>query len=107
VSGKVTLDGKAMTLGTVMFVPETGRAGSGVIGSDGSYRLTTYEPDDGALVGLHKISVAIPEGSETRSARAAVAIPRKYMSPESSGLTFDVKAGVENQVDLQLTSAPP
>jgi hypothetical protein len=89
VSGLVTLDGKPMTQGTVMFVPEIGRAGSGVIGADGSYQLTTYKPDDGALVGHHKISVAIPEGSETRSARAIAAIPRRYMSAESSGLTFE------------------
>jgi hypothetical protein len=106
VSGVVTLDGKPMTQGTVMFVPETGRAGLGVIGSDGAYQLTTYKPDDGALVGHHKVSVAIPEGSETRPTRSIV-IPRRYMSAESSGLTFEVKAGAENRIDLKLTTAPP
>lgn len=107
VSGMVTLDGKPMTTGTVMFVPDTGRAAVGVIEPDGTYRLSTYRPDDGALVGRHKVSVAIPEGSETRSVRAAVAIPPRYMSPESSGLTFEVLAGTENQADWKLTSAPP
>jgi hypothetical protein len=106
VSGIVTLDGKPLTRGTVMFVPAAGRAGTGVIAADGSYQLTTYQPDDGALVGSHKVSVAIPLGSETAPA-AASPIPQRYSSAESSGLTFEVKAGEENRIDLKLTTAPP
>lgn len=106
VLGVVTLDGKPLTRGTVMFVPETGRAGTGVIAADGSYTLTTYQPDDGALVGRHKVSVAIPLGSETASAQASP-IPQRYMSADSSGLAFEVKAGEENRIDLKLTTAPP
>jgi hypothetical protein len=77
-----------------------------VITSDGSYQLTTYKPDDGALVGNHKVSVAIPLGSETGPATVSP-IPQRYASAESSGLAFEVKAGEENRIDLKLTTAPP
>ena len=106
VSGVVTLDDKPLTRGTVMFVPTSGRAGIGIIGPSGEFRLSTYHTDDGALVGHHKVSVSIPDDRELNTKPTIAGIPRRYMSAESSGLVAEVKAGEENVVDLKLTSAP-
>src|SRR5262245_11925796 len=62
VHGVVTYKGKPVTTGLVMFVPTAGGPGaSGKIGRDGSYRLTTYKPDDGAVPGTHTVTVSAYE----------------------------------------------
>lgn len=66
VSGKVTAEGTAVTGGTITFVPigdgktPPGKPASGAIQSDGSFKLTTYEPNDGAVVGKHQVSFSPP-----------------------------------------------
>src|SRR5260370_767749 len=57
VTGKVTIGGKAVTGGKIMFYPESGRMALGEIGPDGSYSLTTFKPGDGALVGPHRVAI--------------------------------------------------
>src|SRR4051794_9371353 len=59
VSGKVTYQGKPVPLGTITFIPNTpgARNATGVIGSDGSYRLQTENPGDGAAPGDYKVTI--------------------------------------------------
>lgn len=113
VAGTVTIDGEPLTSGLVTFWPEGGRTAKGYIQEDGTYTLGTYERADGATPGLHKISITFvskeppnrPNFDAPEPPRRQVApspIPRKYTNPNSSGLTFDVKAGEDNQVSLEL-----
>jgi hypothetical protein len=116
VHGKVTIDGEPMKKGKVMFAPvareglNSGRPAFGVIKQDGSFVLSTYGEDDGAVVGNHWVSVANGElaadgASLGRTNRAGgktnkqnfkhIRFPRK---------TVPVVAGQENQIDIQLTS---
>lgn len=62
VYGTVTYNGQPLPRGNISFAPDsaTGRAASGVI-VDGSYSLTTLDPDDGALPGQYKVSVIAKE----------------------------------------------
>src|SRR5689334_8120728 len=60
VHGKVTIDGKSLFQGKVMFAPvakgdsvHPGKPAWGKIQSDGTFRLTTLKPEDGAVVGEH------------------------------------------------------
>src|SRR5262245_4436516 len=64
VRGTVTLDGKPLSGAMVTFVPaeEKGRAASGATQADGSFRLTTFKPDDGALPGDYKVMVRFDQG---------------------------------------------
>jgi hypothetical protein len=103
VSGTVTLDGKLVQGGHVSFIPERGRSANGVIGSDGTFELTTYSPKDGATIGKHRVAVFVTDGkaSELDSDVASLA-PARYQSAETSGITWDVKSGEDNQVQLQL-----
>jgi hypothetical protein len=58
VSGVVSYLGKPLTAGSVTFVPaDGGPPAVGDIGKDGRYRLTTFDTNDGALLGNHRIAV--------------------------------------------------
>ena len=107
VSGKVTYRGKALSTGTVMFVPGEGPAATGEIGNDGTYKLTTYKTDDGAVIGLHKVTITALQGMdgalpELRSGTPGPLVPAKYLNAESSGLTADVKPKTNNEVNFDL-----
>jgi hypothetical protein len=91
VEGVVTLDGKPFSGATVTFVPAggNGRTANGLSEVDGSFRLTTFKPDDGALPGEYKITVSYiePDKSaehgdpETMDNKAKMAMFTR-MSPE-------------------------
>jgi hypothetical protein len=93
--GTVTLDGKPLDKGTILFVPSRGRASSGEIRSDGTFTLSTYGVDDGAIVGDNKVAVFIAMDSEQEGEHASP-IPQRYASPSTSGLTFKVKPDQAN-----------
>jgi hypothetical protein len=110
VSGIVTVDGVPVTNGTIMFVPADGKGAIGSIGSDGRYTLTTYKPDDGALVGHHKVTIhATKVGAgtmvpatfeeEMKGMKGKILVPGKveWIVPEkySQLATTDLTATVE------------
>ena len=110
VEGTVTLNGQPLTSGIVTFFPEAGRSARGIIQSDGTFALGTYEKADGALVGMHKVTV-VAQGSSNRpnfdsdnvrQSASASPIPVQYANPTSSGLTFEVKAGEVNHPTFDL-----
>ena len=106
VTGKVTYKGKPVPNGTVMFVPEKGPAATGEIGTDGTYTLTTYSKNDGAVLGKHKIAVtALADMSgrmpEDRNPLPPPIVPEKYLDQDKSGLTREIKEG-PNTVNLEL-----
>lgn len=98
VEGTVTIDGKPLPAGTVMFIPEgSGPYATGKVDKDGKYRAEVIE-------GRHLIAVSsvdYPEGPEGPVVQLA---PSMYSSEQTSGLSAEVKAGAENKVDLALVS---
>src|SRR5436190_1962139 len=93
VHGKVMLDGKPLTSGTVMTLPPAGRGAAGVI-QDGDFDLKT-NGKEGAVAGTHKVGVSAneqPQGAGPEAPAGKSLIPDKYTNPNSSGLTIDVKA---------------
>lgn len=108
VEGKITVNGKPVPNGTVMFVPvETGAPATGEIRPDGTYRMTTYSDGDGAVVGKHQVSItALADMQnrlpEDRTPLPPPIIPHKYLHRGTSGLTADVKAGEVNTIDFDL-----
>jgi hypothetical protein len=110
VTGTVTLDGKPLTIGAVVFTPERGRAATGHLQSDGSYALGTYRPGDGAVLGKHCVAVIAREetsGGIGRSAEKSGAwvAPQFYSDFTKSGLTFEVKSDGPNVYDIKLSSS--
>lgn len=71
VEGKVTLDGKPLPEALIQFLPEGEQGGppaNGLSGTDGTFRLTTFNSGDGALPGTYKVTVTV--GTEEDSSHA-------------------------------------
>lgn len=104
VRGTVTLDGNPVTGGYVFIVPGKGRMAKGVIQSDGTFVMGTYESSDGVQVGTHPVIVTPVPADEGSGRQNAVPIPRKYAVASTSGLTCEVRTGEENTLNLVLAS---
>jgi hypothetical protein len=120
VGGLVTVAGKPVTNGTIMFLPPDGKGAVGSIGPDGRYTLTTFHPGDGALVGDHQVTIRatrVDSGSmapasleeELRGTKGKVLVPGKvhwlvperYSQPATSDLKATVKTGAQT-IDFDL-----
>jgi hypothetical protein len=108
VTGKVTYQGKPVPKGTIAFVPVAagGRNATGLIAPDGTYRLQTEEPNDGAQLGEYRVSISA-RADEVLDYTPPVPIPpkrlapEKYENPENSGLKATVVRG-SNVFDFDL-----
>jgi len=101
VSGQVLIDGQPLTRGTVKFVPENGRPSAGKIGEDGSFKLTCYDGDDGALMGKHRVQVTANRIISDNKIEWYA--PRNYADFRASGITIDVTKPVDD-VKIELKS---
>jgi hypothetical protein len=111
VGGLVTIGGKPVGGGQIMFVPTSaGPTAMGVIGADGRYSLTTFKRGDGAVLGAHEVMIeSLPDVSTTmpedilvtKKAAPPPEIPQKYNLPGKSGLSATVTSG-SNAVDFAL-----
>jgi len=118
VSGKVFYDGAPVNTGRVTFTPVSGEGDSGgtpamgVIESDGSYVLTTFNTGDGAMVGQHIVTVVVPmedlRDLNKPGPKGEIAyklpkelVPKKYTDPATSPLRNTVTAG-DNKIDIEL-----
>jgi len=125
VSGVVSLDGVPLAGASVTFI----RAGAAVFSTgltnhQGEYALTTFKPDDGAIVGNNIVTVtmpAIPQQKqqqapdspmnaeyfdllrESQSEAPKAKLPAFYADPQTSGLLIHVTPG-ENVHDIELKS---
>lgn len=98
VSGNVTYRGKPLTSGAVLFQPSSGPTAKGDISSDGSFRLSTFGINDGAILGTHKVGIscyapdAAAKSPSHEPGLGKPLIPEKYLSFQTSGLTAEVKS---------------
>jgi hypothetical protein len=108
VEGRVTIDGVPMPIGKVMFAPTAqegnsnpGKPAFGAIQPDGSFKLSTYDDGDGAVVGVHWVTIYRGDGI-TPAGSTAKSIPvfDRVTVPQ----TKTVVAGQDNRVEIQLTS---
>jgi hypothetical protein len=110
VNGTVTLDGRPLTRAKVMFEPmgsstsagiNAGKPAFGKLASDGTFALSTYSDEDGAVVGPHMVTIiALPEG-EGPAPPPTSTVPKftRIMAPRS----YTVEAGKVNQIQINLT----
>jgi hypothetical protein len=113
VHGKVTFNGQPMKFGSLLFVPEGNfPSAQGIIQSNGTYSMGTYDTADGAVIGKHKVMITahsinanvLPEDAVKGSDGSVVSvIPERYGDLEKSGLTADVSED-DNTVNFDLVS---
>ncbi len=114
VSGKITYQGKPLTEGTIVFHPlkpadgYPSRPATGQLQSDGSYQLSTFAPGDGVVPGEYAVSItSLISGPSPDDPHAELvyAVPRKFTSPMTSGLTASIPAdaakSLEKDFDLK------
>jgi hypothetical protein len=122
VSGKVMFKGQPLANAEIWLVPTTDKVlnAKTIIrpyaksGKDGTFTITSYIKDDGAPAGdygviVQKVSSQGPtddvesneENAVKTKAPKGAALPTKYRTATTSGLTFTVKDG-PNQLDLDL-----
>jgi hypothetical protein len=128
VRGQVTYQGRPVAGATVEFLcPGAPRRATGTTDEAGNYQLTTFKPNDGAIIGTHVVTVNLygPE-SDTQvtnsgtnqskaieeamrqsvrqiedTEKAKPRIPSKYTERRTSDLRNDVVAG-ENVINIDL-----
>jgi hypothetical protein len=118
VSGIVTYDGRPLPSGTVLFHGENGRVEHALISPDGAYTIAeapqgavriTVHPHASAPLAFPTRGKPPPQatenlpsaGTEKRDGKF-VDVPSRYRDPDSSGLTFEVRAGSQkHDIDLR------
>ena len=108
VSGTITYKGQTLGNGTVVFIAADNKGGSSPIAADGTYSISnlpvgpvkiTVEtkplppaPKMPNMANMPKIEMP---GNEGASAGKYVKIPDRFKDPAQSGLTYEVKSGVQ------------
>lgn len=124
VSGTVTFNDEPVAGATVRFLADGApRPATGVTAEDGTFQLTTYEPNDGAVPGTHRVTVTkSPEQAEPPAAvtdlesdaytdamqqaqktpRGNGGLPGRYADPGRTDLSIEIRPGEPNKVELEL-----
>jgi hypothetical protein len=117
VRGKVKLDGRPLAQATVRYIAREagGRDALGFTDVDGVFRLTTFQPGDGAFPGKYKVIVQPPAEVEGGPAAATPAeaqraaprsrpkgpsLPPRYSQPDQTILVQDVPPSGEVILEL-------
>jgi len=113
VSGKVTFDGKPVEGAVVMFISVSKPiSAQGLTDASGVYRLTTYEQNDGAVSGEHKVTVRKTEYLEVRSAnwteeepamikKAKELLPIEYATEKTTTLKKSVPEDGAKELNIE------
>ncbi len=92
VSGVVTIEGKPVKAGFIRVMPSNGKAASGKLGADGSFKLQTGK-EDGTLVGEHPVEVI---AFETKNKQKIWYAPISYSDYLKSKLTAKIDGPTNN-----------
>lgn len=115
VSGTITANGKAVPGGEILLSPigdgksMPGKTAVATVDFDGTFTLTTYKDGDGAVVGKNAVRFN-PPVDEPPSAPAGGHVatrPSPYAGLVPKEKEFDVKAGEENELTIELVPATP
>ena len=116
VTGRVTYQGRPVTGGVIVFVPQRGPQATAVLDDKGRYDLITAGKGDGAPLGPQSVYFTplfednpladytaqdYASGKLPPKRESLLKLPDTYLSTRTSGLTAEVKSG-PNTVDFDL-----
>ena len=103
VVGLLTVDGVPADGAVVTFVPAKagGHPATGKTDQDGRFKLTTFEPGDGAAPGVYTPTFAWTKVDDQGQVKSL--LPKRYADARTSGFVVEVSAG-ENDFLFDLTS---
>jgi hypothetical protein len=107
--GIVTLDGEPVEGAIVSFLPDEagGRFASGTTAKDGSFRLTTNKPDDGALPGDYRVTVTLIPADEDEEDKGPEAAPVQQKAEDGKQMMVAmVKMAAARQKALERSPIP-
>jgi hypothetical protein len=97
VHGSVQREGSVVPSGRIVFTPiGGGKPAFGAIHPDGTFRLTTKKPDDGAMIGTYRVMI-VGDRSKNKETRTT------YVGPRDKPL--EVAAGQENEFVINIRAA--
>ncbi len=110
VKGTVKLGGEPVALGYVTLEPKNPGQGAecqGIIGSDGSFSISTYSnaAPDGAVPGEYYVGVSAYDPTVCGAAPKGVKptrVPGKYGEPKASGISKVINSG-NNELNIDLS----
>ena len=110
VAGTVTLDGKPLSSGKIVFQSDSARSAFGQIRNGEIVDVATYETGDGVPVGLQRIaiqpdideSVMMKNPAEAAKMMKAAGIPQKFQQARTSGLTAEIKYREVNRLTIDI-----
>ena len=95
VTGEVHYKGQPVEGATVVF-SSAGPPAQGITDAAGKFSLRTYESEDGATLGTHRITISKllipPTTAENPYPISKNLLPQKYSRPDTSGLSEEVNA---------------
>jgi hypothetical protein len=111
VNGKVFYQGKPTHKAIVWLHPENPSDSTkstpprGVVQQDGSFQISTFQPNDGAPPGRYRVSISWRVPSKVGDDEGEQLLPRRYQDPATSGLPpVEVKEGANELPPFQLTN---
>ena len=116
VKGVVRINGEPAKGVNVMFTPVAPPEGGGtplspaaVTGEDGSFRLMSFKPGDGAPAGDYQVTVIYPMNRFNKYLSGVDRLRGKFANPKTSGLTAKVepKSNDLPPFDLKAEVLPP
>lgn len=108
--GTITLNGKPLEDATIVLTSDSNGC-SGKSDKEGKFKLEAFSPDPGAVPGSYKVMITkaeyplTPDPSEKETNKpiyAKLLVPKKYTSPETSGLTVDIPETGKTDIKLEL-----
>jgi hypothetical protein len=103
VHGRAYFEGSPMA-GAIVLLTQKGKTGAkaaGIVAADGSFTLSTYRGDDGAVAGEYAVTFAWREKLAGGQFGPSL-LPARYGKADASGLKATIKAGA-NVLVLELT----
>ena len=103
-------DGRHATFGVVELTSvESGQVASGIIEEDGTFRLSTSSPGDGAVAGRHRAIVVQTVNTERvplREHHHLLDVHPRHARYETSGLEFTIEPRRTNRLEIVVEAAP-